>query len=162
MAIHPRHRRHHQGFMLLEVLIAMLIFALGVLGLVGLQASAVQQSSQAKYRTDATLLANELIGAMWVGDRTPAGLSASFGSEGEAYKNWAAKVAANLPGAGDFPPLVTMEEIPPLPAIVGAASGPADASLTSSTRVTITVRWKAPTEAESEEPHNVILIAEIR
>lgn len=164
MAVLQHRRSAHRGFMLLEVLIALLIFALGVLGLVGLQASAVQQSGQAKYRTDATLLANELIGAMWVSDRQPATLTANFSSDGEApaYKAWAAKVAAALPGVGDYPPLVQMVQVPPLPSIIGAGTGPAAAELTPSTRVTITVRWKAPTEAASEQPHSVVLIAELR
>ena len=34
---------------MLEVLVALLVFALGVLGLVGLQATAVKQAGQAKY-----------------------------------------------------------------------------------------------------------------
>ena len=44
------------GVMLLEALIAILIFSLGILSLVALQATAVQLTSDAKYRTDATLL----------------------------------------------------------------------------------------------------------
>jgi Tfp pilus assembly protein PilV len=54
------------GVMLLEALIAILIFSLGILSLVALQATAIQLTGDAKYRTDATLLANRLIGQMWV------------------------------------------------------------------------------------------------
>jgi type IV pilus assembly protein PilV len=61
--------RPQRGVMLLEVLIALLIFALGVLGLVGLQARAARDSSQTKYRADATLLANDLLGQMWLTSR---------------------------------------------------------------------------------------------
>ena len=48
------------GVMLLEALIAILIFSLGVLGIVGMQASAVKASRDAKYRADAGLLAARL------------------------------------------------------------------------------------------------------
>lgn len=54
---------------LLEQLIALLIFSIGLLGLMGMQAFAVNQSSAAKYRAEASLLANQLIGIMWT-DRT--------------------------------------------------------------------------------------------
>ena len=57
-----RLRKHQSGVMLLEALIAILIFSLGVLGVVGMQASAIAASRDAKYRTDAALLANEIIG----------------------------------------------------------------------------------------------------
>jgi type IV pilus assembly protein PilV len=56
--------------MLLEALIAILIFSLGILSLVALQATSIQLTSDAKYRTDATLLANRLIGQMWVSGGT--------------------------------------------------------------------------------------------
>ena len=51
--------------MLLEGLIAIVIFSLGVLAIVGMQASMVRASSDAKYRVDASFLANQKIGQMW-------------------------------------------------------------------------------------------------
>ena len=56
--------------MLLEAFIAILIFSMGILAIVGMQASAVKTSADAKYRSEASLLANELIGQMWVSNRT--------------------------------------------------------------------------------------------
>ena len=64
--------RHQAGSMLLEAFIAILIFSMGILAIVGMQASAVKSSADAKYRSEASLLANELIGQMWVSDRTRA------------------------------------------------------------------------------------------
>jgi type IV pilus assembly protein PilV len=60
--------RKQSGSMLLEALIAILIFSLGVLGLVGVQANAIRLSTDAKYRTEAVFLANELIGRLAVVD----------------------------------------------------------------------------------------------
>lgn len=51
--------------MLLEALIAILIFSFGVLGLVGLQASMVKSTSDAKYRSTANYIAQQRIGEMW-------------------------------------------------------------------------------------------------
>jgi type IV pilus assembly protein PilV len=61
----PRSRRSAGGFLLLEVLVALLIFAFGVLGVVGLQAAMTKAQSGSKYRGDAAYLAQELIGNMW-------------------------------------------------------------------------------------------------
>lgn len=61
----PRHRRGQSGAMLLEALIAILIFSLGILAIIGLQAQSIRNSAEAKYRSDAAYLANQLIGRMW-------------------------------------------------------------------------------------------------
>jgi len=159
-----RARSAESGVMLLEVLIALLIFALGVLGLVGLQASAIKQSGQAKYRADATLLANELVGQMWITSRDFTTLSTRFksaGSGGTDYLAWKARVNAELPGASRYPPVVTLTQVQPLDAIVGGASAPA-AGLPSSTQVTVTMYWKAPGEAATEPAHKIVLTNEIR
>jgi type IV pilus assembly protein PilV len=58
-----------RGMMLLEALIAILIFSFGILGIVGLQAATLRYASDAKYRLDASYLANQSIGSMW-GDRS--------------------------------------------------------------------------------------------
>jgi len=56
---------HQGGVVLLEALIAILIFSFGVLGLVGLQASMVKNTSEAKYRSTASYIAQQRIGEMW-------------------------------------------------------------------------------------------------
>lgn len=158
-----RHR-HQSGVMLLEVLIALLIFALGVLGLVGLQANAIKQSGQAKYRADATLLANELIGQMWITSRDFTTLNTAFTSSsggGASYLTWKTKVQTELPGASSYPPTVVFTQVQPRDAIVGAASA-VPVGLTASTRVTITMRWKAPGEPAAEPPHSFVLTNEIK
>lgn len=52
------------GFTLIEVLVAVLIFAIGMLGLAGLQLSAHQSSSFSQIRTSATLAATSLVERM--------------------------------------------------------------------------------------------------
>jgi type IV pilus assembly protein PilV len=54
-----------RGIVLLEGLIAMLIFSLGILAIVGLQAAVTRHATDAKYRADASFIANQSIGLMW-------------------------------------------------------------------------------------------------
>lgn len=155
----PRQRLALGGFMMLEVLVALLVFSLGVLGVVGLQANAVKQSGQAKYRADASLLINELIGNMWVGDRTVATLQTNFASAGAGagYTAWLARVQAEMPSASSYPPIVAVTQVDPLPIVA-----PITQTLTPSSRVTITVRWKAPSDAAGDAPHSLTMVTQIK
>lgn len=65
---------------MLEALIAILIFSLGILAIVALQAISMKLAGDAKYRSDASLLAEELLAKMWVSDRVPANMMATFGT----------------------------------------------------------------------------------
>lgn len=55
------------GSAILEALIAILIFSVGILALVGMQAAAIGNVSDAKYRADASFFADQIIGQMWAG-----------------------------------------------------------------------------------------------
>jgi hypothetical protein len=81
------------------------------------------------------LLANELIGQMWVGSRDGATLQSTFETGGAAYTPWAARVAATLPG-------VTTTTNQPTVVVVPGVVGPPQTSST----VTVIVRWQAPNE----------------
>jgi type IV pilus assembly protein PilV len=58
-------RCKQQGVMLLEALISILIFSIGILAIIGLQAASIKMSSDAKYRSDASLLAGQYVNALW-------------------------------------------------------------------------------------------------
>jgi type IV pilus assembly protein PilV len=90
-----------RGFVLVEVLIAGLIFTVGVLGLVGLQAQMTRSQTISKHRADAVYLANELIGTLWSDFRNLPAFDTSAGScDGRpACAGWRAKVERELPGA---------------------------------------------------------------
>jgi type IV pilus assembly protein PilV len=53
------------GVVLLEAMIAILIFSVGILGIIGLQAAMIKNVAQSKYRADANFVAQEMIGNMW-------------------------------------------------------------------------------------------------
>jgi len=54
------------GVALIEALVAVLIFSFGVLGLIGLEASAINFSVDAEDRNRATVLANDIASLMWL------------------------------------------------------------------------------------------------
>lgn len=57
-------RYHYQGFSLLEVLIAIVVLSVGLLGLAGLQFSALRGNNQTYERSQAHLLAQEIADSM--------------------------------------------------------------------------------------------------
>lgn len=88
-----------RGFALIEALIALLIFTLGTLGLVGLQVSMARANSSAKFRADAAALANDLVGTMWA-DAPHLGSYATTACPGYApCAAWVGRLQARLPGS---------------------------------------------------------------
>lgn len=85
-----------RGFMLIEVLVSILIFSIGVLALIGLQAKMTHSQTASKMRTDAAYLANELIGVMWSDMKN---ISSYDACNATACQAWQAKVAQSLPAA---------------------------------------------------------------
>jgi type IV pilus assembly protein PilV len=66
-----------QGIVLLEALVAVLLFSMGVLALVGLQAAMMKNTEDSKYRSEASYLAQQTLGKLWV---DPTGLAAGTSS----------------------------------------------------------------------------------
>ena len=64
MRRNPAKASHQRGATLIEVLVAMLILSVGLLGLAGLQMTALQSNHSAYYRSQATLLAYDIIDRM--------------------------------------------------------------------------------------------------
>jgi type IV pilus assembly protein PilV len=118
-----------RGATLLEALIGILIFSIGILALVGMQALAIKHMSDAKYRSDAAFFANEIIGQMWV-NRGSLGSYAFSGSGAPpaAIDSWVTSIRNGLPG-------VTAAANLPIIAVAG-------------TTVTVTVRWQLPGGAD--------------
>jgi type IV pilus assembly protein PilV len=61
----PNSARPQQGVVLLETLVAVLIFSVGVLAIVGLQAAMVKNVAEAKFRSEASYIAQARIGQIW-------------------------------------------------------------------------------------------------
>lgn len=85
--------------MLIEVLVSVLLFSVGVLALVGLQVNMTKTQTTTKTRTDASYLASEVVGLMWADDILNLGNYGTTACSGYARCNvWSAKVAKALPG----------------------------------------------------------------
>ena len=152
MKNHPTGQPDQSGIMLLEALIAILIFSLGILTLVALQATSIKLTGDAKYRTDATLLANRLIGQMWVSGGDLAALEAHFKTGGDAYNDWLSDAAKN--GVKDRLPGVSDGTAPTLPLV--------EVTLTpTSALVKITVFWRTPEMNAKEPGHRHIVTTQI-
>jgi type IV pilus assembly protein PilV len=146
------------GAMLLEALISILIFSIGILAIVGLQTISVKQAGDAKYRSDASQLASSLIGQMWTTDQSQATLLTNFQTGGSAYNQWLQDVADKLPGVSG----VAANQ--PTVNITGV-SAPSSLSSIASNKVTIKIHWATPAETANGIQHtyeSVTQIAEIQ
>lgn len=85
--------------MLIEVLVSVLLFSVGVLAMVGLQANMTKAQSAAKTRTDAAYLARELVGVMWSDMSNLSFYQTTACASYSRCSSWAGKVAHELPGA---------------------------------------------------------------
>ena len=97
-----------------------LIFSIGVIALMGLQAASIKNVADSKYRADASFLANQLIGQMWT-DIPNLNQYATTGLA--ARQEWDTVVKATLPNAS-----TTV-------AVAGIVA-------------TITIKWQAPGQDE--------------
>lgn len=142
--------RNEQGVILLEALIGLLIFSVGILGMVALQAAAIQQTSDTQYRANASLLASQIIGQMW-GDRGNLAAYSQTSGGGAACNTagapsgytpitqWLAQVTGELPGA--TPSMQTVQ-------ISGTANNV----------ITVTVCWKSSHDIAA---HHYVAVAQI-
>lgn len=109
--------RGARGVSLIEVLVVIVLFSFGLIGMVGLQAKAVQNSVSAEDSARAALLANDMVSTMWA-NSTVSLPSATISAWNTAVGDATARGLPN--GAGT----------------VTVAAGVA----------TITVTWRAPHE----------------
>jgi type IV pilus assembly protein PilV len=123
------------GFLLIEALISILIFSVGLIGLIGLQAMAINNTLHGKYRTEASYLANSIVGQMMVDQSNVAGYADSSTPSANRAA-WDAEVLAALPNAATS---VT---------IVGG------------TAVTVVVSWRNADETVSQL-HNYTALAQV-
>nr|WP_281286100.1 type IV pilus modification protein PilV [Methylibium rhizosphaerae] len=118
-----RRRGAQQGMSLIEVLVSLVIFSIGVLGMVGLQARATQLSIDAEDRTRATLLANELVSQMWAAGTTEVNQ--------DVVAAWQRRLADTAAGG--------------LPNAQGVVSGPDGEGM-----VAIRITWRSPAKLPSD------------
>jgi type IV pilus assembly protein PilV len=124
-------RAHEAGMTLIEILVAIVVLSVGLLGLAGLQIKGIQVNQGSVYRWQASMLAEDIadriradnVGASNGNYKVTGGVAAGTGSLAtqSAVTDWLARVST-LPGGTAT-----------IPAPVKTASG--------SNQVTITVGW---------------------
>ncbi|WP_064262344.1 hypothetical protein [Variovorax paradoxus] len=87
-----------RGIVLIEVLVALLIFMFGILGFIGLQTALVRAGAEADLRANAAYLANEVLGRMWSDIGNLAGYAGATSCTATACTEWRSKVQALMPG----------------------------------------------------------------
>lgn len=96
----PRRSSPQHGVALIEAMIAILIFAFGILGLVGLQAAMTQAQTTGKIRADAANLTADLFALVQTDHATMLSQYSTANCAGYSRCNdWKHKVESVLPGA---------------------------------------------------------------
>lgn len=145
------------GYMLLEVMVSIMIFSVGVLGIMGLLATAIQHDSDAKNRTDACFLVDELVGQMWADHLLgSAALQAKYsggsgGADGPGYTAWLNRIIDNqkLPG------VTATTNVPQVTVTTVNGAAPPE---TISSVANITLSWQEP----GGLPHQYTVVTEIQ
>lgn len=119
--------------MLLEALVGLLIFSVGILALLGMQAIVMRNTIDAKYRSEASFLSNQVLGMMWLDQ---ANLSSYTTCTAGRCLDWKNQVEALLPQAATYPPTIVV----------------------AGTQVTVTVRWRRQGDTTTSQH---IVIAQI-
>ena len=147
----PTLHASQRGSMLLEGLIAILLFSLGILALMGLQAVAIKNTADAKYRAEAAFLANQIIGQMWASNTTSLAGYAHNATTGAGNCNFSGTVSGNsdvtawlTTAAGNLP---------------GATSALQQIIVDANNVVTVKVCWKGPQETI---PHQHVAVTQIQ
>jgi type IV pilus assembly protein PilV len=94
-----RSLRRARGFTLIEILVSLLLFSVGILGMAGFQAVSTRTSVDASERSRAALMANEMIAKMWE--------ARSTSLEEDALEEWGERLkeALNKDAVGVVTPL---------------------------------------------------------
>jgi len=131
-------QKKQSGALLLEALIGILLFSIGILAVVALQGTATKTVTQAKFRSDASFLADQLIGQIWANRTNAPTYAYPVGSPSPAVTAWVTQVQAKLPNAAAYPPTIVVT-----PTIY--AGPPAYTAY----QVTVTLSWQLPDEYNS-------------
>lgn len=153
--------------MLLEALIGILLFSIGILALIAMYANSATASADAQYRLEAANYAQRIVNEMWIGSThsdDPAVLSASVAgyahqasgddcefsgtaSANPAVIDWAGAIEAagsGLPGVKDQYLQIKVDTV----GVVNQAS--------------VTICWKPPSDVATAKPHRYTMVTVIQ
>ena len=124
---------YQRGSSLLEGLLAIILFSIGLLSLLMLLSATLIESSNARYRIEASLLISDLVSHMWIGDHSLNGLKTRFAdTTSKDYQSWFTSVSNRLPG-------------------VSAKSNAPQITIDDARNVTVNIRWQVPGDGTSHQ-----------
>jgi type IV pilus assembly protein PilV len=127
------------GSALIESLLAMLVFSVGLLSLLALLTATLKESDNARFRSDASLLASDLVSRMWSGERSLQALRQRFMPSADEYQRWLERVRSTLPGITDnqnLPELLIDDE----------------------RNITLTLHWQTPSDTQK---HQLVVVTRL-
>lgn len=152
--------RRQDGVMLLEALIGLLIFSVGILSMVGMQAAAFSASADAKNRSEASAFATDIISRIWMSvDRTSA--ATTITSLNTFQLNTGGSDCSFTGGIADGTNTVLTGWISAVTdtatGLLGATAAMQQIAVNTGAlnQVTVTVCWQSPQDARSRK-HQVI------
>lgn len=145
--------RQQGGSALIEALVAVLVFSFGILALVSMQTAAIKSTADAKYRADASFLANQIIGQMW--GVAPVDLAAFVNGPAVAAAACSAGAAAATNG-------IATDWLDSLPALLPGAANDRQMISVVGDVVTVRVCWLDRSDAVAAGTyHNHVVSAQI-
>jgi len=132
------------GVVLIEALLGILIFSIGILALIGMQSVAVKNTTDARYRTEAAYLANGMLSQIRLDFAQAAQYDDGNTATYAPRTAWRNQVEALLPGVK----ITSAQRVPsidvvPGPTYVGDTDPPS--------QVTVIVYWLQPGEAQDHK-----------
>jgi type IV pilus assembly protein PilV len=124
-----RAMKSQAGVMLIEALIGILIFSIGILALIGMQGQAIRNTTDARYRSEAAFLATEVIGRMWIDIANLPKFDKDYASAFAPRDDWETKVSVTMPGVD----------------LTGATRPTVELDATTN-EVVVTIIWQQPGE----------------
>jgi len=127
------------GSALIESLLAVLVFSVGLLSLLALLTATLKESDNARYRSEASLLATDLVSRMWSGERSLQSLRQRFTPAADEYQRWLERVRSTLPGITDnqnLPELLIDDE----------------------RTISLTLRWQIPSDTQQ---HQLVVVTRL-
>jgi len=147
-----------QGSVLLEALIAFLIFAMGLLGVIGLQATAINNTLDARYRSDAAFLANQIIAQIWADSALVTAATGTASAVYDIKASYDCRPCTLTNGNVSTQAWVKQIQSGFLPGVTDAANQPMIEI--AGNQVTITLKWQAP--QGQQQAHNYVTKTEIQ
>lgn len=144
-----------QGAVLLEALIAFMIFSMGLLGVIGLQATAINNTLDARYRSDAAFLANQIIAQMWADSQAD---TTTVPTTYTIKPSYACNPCTRANGNANTQAWVTQIQAGFLPGVTDAVNPPVIAI--NGNQVTVTMNWQSP--QGDKQAHNYVTRTQIQ